>query len=117
MSVAPDRESRLIEVFSKLPKAQQEELISIAELLRNAAAVAMPVADASPVGPESVIGALRRLRQAYPDVDRRSLMAEACDIVAEHALHGCAAEEAIARLERLFVRHRAARVVGNIRKR
>lgn len=117
MSLARERETRLIEIFSKLPRAQQEELIGIAELLGGGGATSPTVSAPPTAGPETVIGALRRLRRSYPDVDRRNLMSDACDIVSEHALDGVAAVEAIARLERLFARHAAVHVASGGRKR
>ena len=111
------REERMLDAFARLTTVQQERLIGIAELLGSKPVDDGPGTRSTTItdpgtraGPETVIGALKRLRRSYPDLDRRSLMGEASALVAEHALHGGPATEVIGRLEHLFERHAAAAV-------
>lgn len=59
---------------------------------------------ARPAG-ETVAKAIRRLARTYPMLDRRRLMPEACNLMAQHALHGRAAAEVIVELEAVFEKH------------
>ncbi len=55
---------------------------------------------------ESVVGALKRLRQSYPMLDAgRSLLDQASTLMTQHLVHGRAAVEVIDELETLFVEH------------
>jgi hypothetical protein len=52
-----------------------------------------------------VTTAIRRLVRTYPMLDRRKLMAEASEFMAQHALQGRPAGEVIDELDALFARH------------
>jgi hypothetical protein len=55
---------------------------------------------------ESVVGALKRLRQTYPMLDTgRTLLDQASSLMTQHLVHGRAALEVIDELEGLFVEH------------
>jgi hypothetical protein len=98
---------KLLELFQNLQPEQQETLIAFAEFLvaRNGgqpSAVPLPI---ERPGEETVVMAIRRLVRTYPMLDRRSLMSDASQIMAQHALEGRGAEEVIDELELVFARH------------
>src|SRR3990170_8462966 len=102
-------ENQLLDLFERLAPEQQDGLIAFAEFLGgsvpNAAGTASePVAIPRPDG-ELVTMAIRRLVRTYPMLDRRRLMAEASQFMAQHALEGRPAVEVIDELEKLFARH------------
>jgi hypothetical protein len=100
---------KLLELFEQLAPEQQERLIAFAEFLSEGAtepagADRAPSATARPEN-ETVTMAIRRLVRTYPMLDRRKLMVEASEFMAQHALQGRPAREVIDELEGLFVRH------------
>lgn len=103
-------ERKLLRIFERLAPEQQDKLIEFAEFLavsdesRDAASVGEPRAIPRPAD-ETVAMAIRRLVRTYPMLDRRRLMAEASQSLAEHALRGRAAREVIDELETVFARH------------
>jgi hypothetical protein len=103
-------EQKLLAIFECLAPEQQDKLIEFAEFLAvSEAGDDEPVAAEPRVVPrpaqETVTMAIRRLVTTYPMLDRRRLMAEASQFLAEHALHGRAAHEVIDELEIVFARH------------
>jgi len=105
-------EGKLLDLFGRLAPEQQDKLIMFAEFLSgdgpDAAAASEPLAIPRPAG-ETVTVAIRRLTRTYPMLDRRKLMAEASQFMAQHALEGRAAREVIDELEAVFARHYHAR--------
>jgi hypothetical protein len=103
-------ERKLLEIFEQLAPEQQDKLIEFAEFLvvndagRDVGAAAVPEAIPRPAD-ETVTMAIRRLVRTYPMLNRRRLMAEASQFLAEHALQGRAAREVIDELEIVFARH------------
>jgi hypothetical protein len=100
---------KLLELFEQLAPEQQERLIAFAEFLSGGAAEPAgadrePSAISRPEN-ETVTMAIRRLVRTYPMLDRRKLMVEASEFMAQHALQGRPAREVIDELEGLFVRH------------
>ena len=103
-------ERKLLAIFERLAPEQQDKLIEFAEFLTvGEAGGAEPIAAEPRALPrpaqETVTMAIRRLVTTYPMLDRRRLMAEASQFLAEHALHGRAAHEVIDELEIVFARH------------
>jgi hypothetical protein len=103
------KDRNLLDLFERLEPEQQERLIAFAEFLAEGAtdansAAREPVALPRPAG-ETVTMAIRRLVRTYPMLDRRKLMVEASEFMAQHALQGRPADEVIDELEALFVRH------------
>ena len=103
-------EQKLLAIFERLAPEQQDKLIEFAEFLAvDEAGGAEPIAGEPRTVPrpaqETVTMAIRRLVTTYPMLDRRRLMAEASQFLAEHALHGRAAHEVIDELENVFARH------------
>ena len=101
-------EKALLDLFERLAPEQQDRLIAFAEFLNGrapepGAAAAGPVAIPRVPG-ETVAMGIRRLTRTYPMLDRRKLMAEASQFMAQHALEGRAAREVIDDLEAVFAR-------------
>ncbi len=100
---------KLLELFEQLAPEQQERLIAFAEFLSGGVtepgnAGHDPAAIPRPEN-ETVTMAIRRLVRTYPMLDRRKLMVEAAEFMAQHALQGRPAREVIDELELLFARH------------
>ena len=103
-------EKKLLDLFGQLASEQQDKLIAFAEFLSGSesgssnAPAGAPIAIPRARG-ETVTMAIRRLVRTYPMLDRRKLMGEASQFMAQHALNGRPASEVIDDLEALFVRH------------
>ena len=102
-------EKQLLDLFEQLAPEQQDKLIAFAEFLGGSApdatgAASEPVAIPRP-DDETVTIAIRRLVRTYPMLDRKRLMAEASQFMAQHALEGRPASEVIDELEKVFARH------------
>jgi hypothetical protein len=103
------KDRNLLDLFEQLAPEQQERLIAFAEFLAEGATdakstVREPVTMPRPAG-ETVTMAIRRLVRTYPMLDRRKLMVEASEFMAQHALQGRPADEVIDELEKVFARH------------
>ncbi len=109
---------RLQELFASLDGDNRRTLLAFAEFL---AARHVPASADVPVAPradlprpdaESVIAALRRLRETYPMLDSAPLLDAATRLVTAHVLHGRGAAEVIDELEVLFERAYSGRAAG-----
>lgn len=103
-------ERRLLRAFRALPASRQEGLLDYADYLVERA---NPEEDAVPTQPldiprpekESVVKAIKRLRQTYPMIDRAKILHETSGLMTQHLVHGKTAPEVIDELESLFRRH------------
>ena len=106
---------RLLELFSRLDKANRGTLTAFAEFLLEKQEdedgqrepeppPAEPLAIPRPER-ETVVGAMRRLRETYPMIDPDRLLDEASGLMSAHLLGGRPAAEVIDELEALFERH------------
>lgn len=82
------QERQLLELFRQLDEAGQHSLLAFAEFLcqRQAPqpqALMEPVAVAAAEG-ESVVGALKRLSQTYPMLDKAVLLNATSPLMAQH---------------------------------
>jgi hypothetical protein len=107
--MAKNSSKHLQQLFSKLPVAQQSQLVDYAEFLASrhqagVADIAEPVELPRPQQ-ETVISAMKRLRQTYPMLDPENLLNETSALMGEHLLQGKPASEVIDRLEAFFNRH------------
>ncbi len=101
-----DSADKLAKIFKSLPEADQKALVDFAEFLQSRA----PEISATPMQPlniprpdeESVIGAIKRLNQNYPMVDRSSVFSQTSDLMMQHMMQGRPAHEIIDELEQLF---------------
>ena len=102
-------DKQLLELFERLAPEQQYRLIAFAEFLADEPA-RVPDGGLAPLviprpEEETITMAIRRLVRSYPMLDRRRLMAEASQFMAQHALEGRDTAEVIDELEIVFSRH------------
>lgn len=100
------RAKRLVKLFEQLDAGGQETLLAFAEFL-SARRAAEPVSPGSPLAiprpaKESVVQAIRRLRETYPMLDHGKMLHEVSRLMGQHVLHGRPAPEVIDELELLF---------------
>jgi hypothetical protein len=103
-------ERELLELFRGLGAQEQRMLTAFARFLaaRSGGDAAEIVEEPLPIErprEETVVMAIKRLTRTYPMLDRRKLLAETSQFVAEYAVGGRAASEVIDELEALFERH------------
>ena len=108
-------EQRLVQLFSRLQPEDRHALLAFAAFLaerqeERASPEAEPDLPAQPLDiprpeQETVVGALRRLRETYPMVDPDRLLDEASGLMSAHLLGGRPLEQVIDELEALFERH------------
>ena len=96
----------LAEIFEYLPEKDQTTLFEFAEFLKSRAPVPAPEI-VEPLGiprpeEESVVGAIKRLKQNYPMLLQKELLNETSNFMMQHMMHGKPAEEVIEELEILF---------------
>jgi len=105
-------ERRLLRVTRKLDEAQKEQLLLFAEFLasrrRDSTAVEQ-VPESPALRParegETVVGAIKRLRESYAMLDAKAMLNETAALMSRHVVGGAPAEEVIAQLETLFAEH------------
>ena len=96
----------LAEIFEYLPEEDQRTLFEFAEFLRSRAPEPDPVLH-EPVGiprpaEESVVAAIKRLKQNYPMLKNKELLHETSNHMMAHMMQGKPAVEVIDELELLF---------------
>lgn len=101
-------ERRLLRLYRGLPAAQKAGLLDYAEYIAHRAVpeqedAKVPVPIPRPTE-ESVIKAIRRLKQTYPMLDANRLLHETSRLMAQHVVHKRPAPEVIDELEALFRR-------------
>ncbi len=101
----PSAQSRLKKIYDQLPVLQQEQLLEYAEFLSERYEVVVdngePVNIARPEK-ETVIAALKRLRETYPMLDQQNLLHETSGHLSDHMMQGKPASEVIDNLEQIF---------------
>jgi hypothetical protein len=100
-------EESLLACFRRCDERARRELLSRAQTLaQHPKEKALPPTEHSPriTQSETVIMAIRRLRQTYPVADRRKLFGVTSTLLSAHVLEGRAATEVIAELEQAFIR-------------
>ncbi len=102
-------EKRLVELYAQLPEAERKSLLDFAEFLASRCEPAAPVSLEPLVIPrpaeETVVAAMKRLRETYHMLDHSRLLHEASGLMAQHLMQGRPAPEVIDDLEQLFLRH------------
>lgn len=108
------RERRILRLLRDLDAPAQEQLLAFAEFLQARGKAQQPAAAAlaepsivPPVAGESVVGAIKRLRQSYAMLEAKQLLGDTANLMSRHAVGGASAEEVIAELEALFALHYA----------
>ncbi len=103
--VDPDRKHWQA-LFDRLTAEHRQSLLNFAQYLLSCQPDPVPaeleVADIPRPRSESVIGAIRRLSETYPMLDRAKLFNEASSLMAQHVLQGSEADATIDQLEALF---------------
>lgn len=104
------QERRLLRLYRTLPEPQRQGLLDYAEYLQTRAIPAAPRPPRHPLAiprpeRESVVKAIKRLRETYPMLDRARILHETSALMTQHLVHGKPATEVIDELERLFQRH------------
>lgn len=104
-------EKRLVQLYQSLPAEQRETALAFLEfLVSRQPAVEQPAIPEMPKpiprpAEESVVKALKRLRETYAMLDVEKLLHEAAGHMQQHLLQGKPAAAVIDELERLFARH------------
>ncbi|MEN8169580.1 MAG: Crp/Fnr family transcriptional regulator [Pseudomonadota bacterium] len=106
----PGPEKRLLELYKALPDAESKSLLDFAEFLAERAG---PVEASEPQEPvdiprpdeETVVAAMKRLRDTYLMLDHSKMLHEASGLMGEHMMQGRPAPEVIDELELMFVRY------------
>lgn len=103
-------ERKLLRLYRGLPAAQRAGLLDYAEYLASRAPSEEEEKPKQPLpiprpADESVIRAIRRLKQTYPMLDANRLLHETSSLMAQHVVHKRPAAEVIDELEALFRRH------------
>jgi hypothetical protein len=101
-------EKRLAELYGRLPEAERKTLMDFAEFLASRCQPAETVSLEPKAIPrpedESVVAALKRLRETYHMLDHSKMLHEASSLMAQHMMQGRPAEEVIDELEEMFRR-------------
>jgi len=102
-------ERKLLRLSRRLDAGQREQLLTFAEFLhsRSKSPQAAPEPLQEPkkllaAESETVVGAIKRLRESYSMLDTRLMLQDTAAIMSKHAVGGLSAPEAIAELEALF---------------
>jgi len=101
-----DLVDKLAQIFATLPEQEQKTLLDFAEFLQSRAPrVAAEVSDPLDIPrpeEESVVAAIKRLKQTYPMVHRSAVFNETSELMMQHMLKGRAAGDIIDELEIIF---------------
>ena len=105
----PKPEKRIVELFEQLPEAERKSLLDFAEFLASRCEPAAPLSLEPREIPrpqeESVVAAMKRLRETYHMLDHSKLLHEASGLMAQHLMQGRPAPEVIDDLELMFLRY------------
>ncbi|NNL07099.1 MAG: hypothetical protein HKO86_05185 [Gammaproteobacteria bacterium] len=96
----------LVDLFNALDKDRQASLFDYAEFLQSRGGavrqdIGQPV-EVPKLENETVVGAIKRLKQTYPMIDSMEVFAEASNLMTDHMVSGRDAEEVINEIEALF---------------
>lgn len=98
-----------MKLFGQLPEAERKSLLDFAEFLSSRCEpVAPPSLEPKPIprpDEESVVAAMKRLRETYHMLDHAQMLHEASGLMAQHLMHGRPAPEIIDEMEEMFVRY------------
>lgn len=101
-------DKRLLDVYKRLSEAERKTLLDFAEFLLSRSEPAEPasleIKEIPRPAEESVVAAMKRLRETYHMLDHSKMLHEASSLMAQHMMQGRPAEEVIDELEELFRR-------------
>ncbi len=105
--MAISEQQRLLRIFRQLPSSSQQTLLAFAEFLQSRQELPQPAAFQLKPRPadESVVGAIKRLAQSYPMLDKAIMLDETSRLMTEHIIQGRDKTEIIDELETIFSRH------------
>ena len=96
----------LIEIFETLDAERQMSLFDFAEFLQSRGdlvvkEISEPV-DIKRPDKETVVGAIKRLKETYPMIDSMSVFSSASELMTDHMVKGRDAIEVIDEMEKIF---------------
>lgn len=111
-----DPRGTLLQLFDRLPAADQHSLLAFARFLASrppdaaAPAVRAPAAVPAPEqierpDNESIVAGLKRLSKTYPMLDKSEMLSATSDLVATHLMQGTEPAAVIDELEAIFADH------------
>jgi hypothetical protein len=100
-------ERRLLRLYRELTPSRREGLMDYGEFLLARAQPDEPEVPSEPLAiprpaQESVVKAIKRLRETYPMLDRAKILHETSSLMTQHLVHGKPAPVVIDELEVLF---------------
>ena len=105
------RERHFLRVLRKLGSAEQEQVLAFADFLKGRQQPEQAVA--APQEPkllpakdgETVVGAIKRLRESYAMLDAKAMLNDTSNLMSRHVMGGDTVETVIVELEKMFERH------------
>ncbi|MDH5611433.1 MAG: Crp/Fnr family transcriptional regulator [Gammaproteobacteria bacterium] len=96
----------LIDIFETLNEERQTSVLEFAEFLQSKGnlvikEIAEPV-DIPRPEKETVVGAIKRLKQTYPMIDSMKVFSSASELMTDHMVKGRDAVEVIDEMEKIF---------------
>lgn len=115
--MASTDDDKLLALFARLPEAEQHTLLAFAEFLVAQQPEAAPQPFPEPqwqAGPEgeSVVAAIKRLRQVYHMLNRDTIFQKTSTLMTAHIMEGRTATDVIAELEGLFAQEYQAQLAA-----
>jgi hypothetical protein len=96
----------LIEIFETLDAERQVSLLEFAEFLQSKGNLAVKekpeLVEIPRPEKETVVGAIKRLKQTYPMIDSMKVFSSASELMTEHMVKGRNAVEVIDEMEKIF---------------
>jgi hypothetical protein len=96
----------LIELFESLDRERQDSLLEYAEFLQSKSGPLQKEIEEPEDIPrpesESVVGAIKRMKQTYPMIDSMEVFSVASNLMTDHMVKGRDAVEVINEIESLF---------------
>ena len=100
-------QKRLLEIFAALGSEPRRTLLDFAEYLQSRHGTEYtPTPERIPrPEQETVVGAIKRLSQSYPMIDKAKILHRTSALMAQHVMQGRDAVEVIDELEAVFEAH------------
>lgn len=105
----PSASKQLLNILETLDSERQNTLLQFAEFLQSKGGlvkqeIGEPLAIPRPET-ETVVGAIKRLKQTYPMIENMSIFSAASVLMTDHMVKGRSAVEVIDEMETLFAEH------------